>query len=140
MPLLCKREKRQIVMTLRTSLLTPPDISSEQQLIRRGVLQEEGMVLALRPRPTHDHSVPVRAYKQTASPSSQQQIAERTMKQTTRQQASFTGTLCRTPPWRQSLRYLVSFGNVHVCVCVCVGAQTCSFVCACMCVRCLLRG
>lgn len=58
MPLLCKREKRQIVMTLRTSLLTPPDISSEQQLIRRGVLQEEGMVLALRPRPTHDHCCP----------------------------------------------------------------------------------
>lgn len=54
MPLLCEREKQQIVMTLRTSLLTPPDISSEQQLIRRGVLQEEGMVLALRPHPTHD--------------------------------------------------------------------------------------
>lgn len=143
-------------MTLRTSLLTPPDtIASVNNSFRRGVLENKAWFgpppssEVRNPASHHDdtlttiikHCLP---FVTTASSSSSGR-----REQTTRQQASFTGTLAGHHPWRQSLRYLVGFGFVQVCVCVCV--YVCNWthallyvcapqICVCVRVRCLRCG
>lgn len=129
-------------MTLRTSLLTPPDtIASVNNSFRRGVLENKAWFgpppssEVRNPASHHDdtlttiikHCLP---FVTTASSSSSGR-----REQTTRQQASFTGTLAGHHPWRQSLRYLVGFGFVQVCVCVCVCTCVTGRMHCCMCAR-----
>lgn len=101
-PCRCARNK-QIVMTLRTSLLTPPDTSSEQQFShQKRSITEQGMISGSSAPPNTTHlsppptlarvRAPLRSHDKNASPS-QQRVAAGHMNRQQDNRLHFTGTL-----------------------------------------------